>query len=123
MYSSTLPSNSALDGGGWSAPLLGRFTPRKNQVLIVQESGWNTGQFLRGAENLASTGIRFWDRPARSESLYQLSYPDSHKVQRKRSNSEDSSDLLIVMQGRTHVSDNARTKNLKLSHKVAETYR
>ena len=29
MYSSTLPSTSALDGGGWSAPCPGRFTPRK----------------------------------------------------------------------------------------------
>jgi hypothetical protein len=29
MYSSTLPSTSALDGGGWSKPLPGRFTPRK----------------------------------------------------------------------------------------------
>ena len=28
-----------------------------------------------GAENLAHTGIRFPDRPARSESLYRLSYP------------------------------------------------
>jgi len=28
-----------------------------------------------GAENLAPTGIRSTDRPARSESLYRLSYP------------------------------------------------
>ena len=27
MYSSTLPSTSALDVGGWSTPLPGRFTP------------------------------------------------------------------------------------------------
>ena len=26
MYSSTLPSTSALDGGGWSTPRPGRFT-------------------------------------------------------------------------------------------------
>jgi hypothetical protein len=30
---------------------------------------------LDGAENLAHTGIRSPDRPARSESLYRLSYP------------------------------------------------
>ena len=30
---------------------------------------------LDGRENLASTGIRSMDRPARSESLYRLSYP------------------------------------------------
>jgi hypothetical protein len=28
-----------------------------------------------GAENLAPTGIRYLDRPARSESLYRLHYP------------------------------------------------
>ena len=36
MYSSTLPSTSALDGvGGWSTPRPGRFTPRKEPVPIV----------------------------------------------------------------------------------------
>ena len=30
---------------------------------------------LDGCENLAPTGIRSPDRPARSESLYRLSYP------------------------------------------------
>ena len=29
MYSSTLPSTSALDGGGWSTPRPGRFTPQE----------------------------------------------------------------------------------------------
>ena len=35
MYSSTLPSTSALGGGGWSAPRLGRFTPEMDLVPIV----------------------------------------------------------------------------------------
>ena len=35
MYSSTLPSTSALDGGGWSTPHPGRFTPGKDPVRIV----------------------------------------------------------------------------------------
>jgi hypothetical protein len=35
MYSSTLPSTSALDGGGWSTPRPGRFTPGKEPVPIV----------------------------------------------------------------------------------------
>ena len=35
MYSSTLPSTSALDGGGRSAPRPGRFTPGKDPVPIV----------------------------------------------------------------------------------------
>jgi hypothetical protein len=36
MYSSTLPSTSALDASGWSAPRPGRFTPGKDPVTIVQ---------------------------------------------------------------------------------------
>ena len=35
MYSSTLPSTSALDWGGWSTPRPGRFTPGKDPVPIV----------------------------------------------------------------------------------------
>ena len=38
--------------------------------------GWvGPGPVWTGAENLAQTGIRSPDRPARSESLYRLSYP------------------------------------------------
>jgi hypothetical protein len=43
-------------------------------VPIVQESEWAPGQVWTGAENLASSRIRSQDRPARSESLYRLSY-------------------------------------------------
>ena len=35
MYSSTLPSTSALDGGRWSTPRPGRFTSVKCPVPIV----------------------------------------------------------------------------------------
>jgi len=51
------------------------FTPRKDPVHIVQEAGWATGPVWTGAGNLAPTGIRSQDRPARSQSLYRLSYP------------------------------------------------
>ena len=74
IYSSTLPSSSALDGGGWSTPRPGRFTTGKDPVPIVQEAGWAPGAVWTDAENLAPTGIRSPDRPARSESLYRLSY-------------------------------------------------
>ena len=77
MCSSTLPSTSALDGGGWSTPHPGRFTPGKDPVPIVWEAGWTPGPVWTDAENLPSTGIRFPDCPARSESLYRLSYPCS----------------------------------------------
>jgi hypothetical protein len=75
MYSSTLSLISALDGGGWSTPLPGRFTLGKDPVPIVYEAGWAPGTVWTGAENLAHTGIRSPDRPVRSESIYQLSYP------------------------------------------------
>ena len=54
------------------------FTPGKDQVQIVHEAGWAPGPVWTGAENLAPTGIRSSDRPARSQSLYRLSYP-AHK--------------------------------------------
>ena len=53
MYSSTLPSTPALDGGGWSSPRPGRFTPGKDPVPIVYEAGWAPGLVWTGAENLA----------------------------------------------------------------------
>ena len=56
------------------------FTPGKDPVPIVQEAGWNLGPVWAGEENLASTGIRFPDHPARSQSLYRLSYRASHNI-------------------------------------------
>ena len=53
MYSSTLPSTSALDGGGWPTSRRGRFTPGKDPVPIIQEAGWAPGPVWTGAENLA----------------------------------------------------------------------
>jgi hypothetical protein len=44
-------------------------------VASVQEVGWAPGLVWTGAENFALTGLRFPDCPARSESLYRLSYP------------------------------------------------
>ena len=51
------------------------FTPGLDPVPIVQEAGWIPGPVWTGQENLAPTGIRFPDRPARSQSLYRLRYP------------------------------------------------
>jgi hypothetical protein len=51
------------------------YTPGKDPVPIVQEAGWVPGPVWTGAENLAPTGIRSPDLPARSQSLYRLSYP------------------------------------------------
>jgi len=42
-YSTTLSLTSALDGGGWSTPRSGRFTPEKDPVPIVQKAGLAAG--------------------------------------------------------------------------------
>ena len=48
-------------------PRPGRFNPGKDPVLIVQEVGWAPGPVWTSAGNLNPNGIRFPDRPARSE--------------------------------------------------------
>ena len=77
MYSCTLPSTSALDGGRWSAPRPGRFTLRKDPIPIVQEAGWapqgRSGR-VRKISPPPQPGFDPPDRSARSESLYRLSY-------------------------------------------------
>jgi hypothetical protein len=47
----------------------------RDPVPIVQEARWALGPVWTGAENLVPTGVQIPDRPARSESLYRLSYP------------------------------------------------
>jgi hypothetical protein len=62
---------------GWVVNVTPRppLPPGKDPVPIVQEAGWDPGPVWIGAENLAPTGIRSPELPARSESLYRLSYP------------------------------------------------
>ena len=62
-------------GWGVSVTLRPLFTLRKDTVPIVQEAGWAPGPVWTGAENLAPTGIRSPNRPARSHSLHRLRYP------------------------------------------------
>jgi hypothetical protein len=59
------------------------YSLQKDPVPIVQEAGWAPGPVWTAAENLVPTGIRSADRPARSESLYRLSYPGPHISDRK----------------------------------------
>ena len=47
----------------------------KDPVPITQEAGWAPGPVWTSAENLAPTRIRSPYSPARSRSLYRLSYP------------------------------------------------
>jgi hypothetical protein len=59
-----------LDGGEWLTPRPGRFTPReRDPVPIAQEVGWASEPVWTFRENLALSGIRSPDRPARSGSL------------------------------------------------------
>ena len=60
--------------GGWSTPRSGRFNPGKTRYPLYRRLGGPRAG-LTGAENLAPTGIRSPDLPARSESLYRLRYP------------------------------------------------
>ena len=60
-------------GGERHAPAA--FTHVKDPIPILQEAGWAPGTVWIGAENLAHTGIRSPDLPARSESLYRVRYP------------------------------------------------
>ena len=56
----------------------GRFTPGNDLVPMAYEAGWAEEQDWPGAEDVAPTRIRSPDRPARTESLYRLSYPGPH---------------------------------------------
>jgi hypothetical protein len=60
MYSSTLPSTSALDGGGWPMPSPGRFTHGKDLVYIVEEAGYVPGPVWTRAENFTPKGFDPW---------------------------------------------------------------
>ena len=57
-----------------SSTLRPHFTPGKDPVSIVQDAGWAPGPVWTGGKSRPH-----WDsipdRPARSQSLYRLSYP------------------------------------------------
>ena len=69
---------AALEGGEWSAALPGRTLPPgkahgKGPVSILQEAEWAPGPVWTGGKS-RSHRDSIPDRPARSQSLYQLSY-------------------------------------------------
>ena len=61
-------------GWGVSVTPLPFFNPGRDPVPIVQEAGWAPGPVWAGKIS-CPTGIQSPDRPARSQSLYRLSYP------------------------------------------------
>jgi len=63
-----------LEGGEWSAASPGRtFTPGKKSVPILQEAVWVPGPVWTGGKSRPHRDS-IPDRPARSQSLYRLSY-------------------------------------------------
>ena len=72
---------------------------------------WAPGPVWAGAENLAPTGIRSPDRPARSESLYRLRHAGPHVQQKLRY-------LVTVLQTRMellpmHGNEHVKSKTLR----------
>jgi hypothetical protein len=86
LYRSTFFLTSALVGGKWSASRPGRFTPGER----VPGTRWIGGRVgsraglddMEKGKFLTLTGLelRSFGRPARSQSLYRLSYPGSYEV-------------------------------------------
>jgi hypothetical protein len=72
---------SALDGGEWSASRPGRFTPKKKVTGGHWIGGWVGPRAVLDAVEKkkisCSCRERIPGRPARSQSLYLLSYPSS----------------------------------------------
>jgi hypothetical protein len=62
--------NSDLDGWVVHATTRPLYARERDPVRILQETMWAPRPIWTGEENLASTGIRSPDLPARSESLY-----------------------------------------------------
>ena len=98
-YSPTLSLTSALNGVGSQRQAPADLPPKKDSAPIVQEAGWAPGLVWMGAENLAATGIRSPDRPARSEVQgYNPIYPRFSILYTSHSNTGRS--LLIAHPGR-----------------------
>ena len=77
--------------GFWSTPRSGRYRLEKDRVPIVYKAGWAPWPVWTGEGNLVHTGIRTSDRPARSESLYRLSYRGQIDVVQSANESTDPS--------------------------------
>jgi hypothetical protein len=98
---------------GWGVSVTPRplFTPGKYPVPIVQEVGCAPGPVWTGAKNLALTGIRSPDLPARSQSLYRLRHPGPHICIRGAHTSKKSINLFkyfgtpTVTLGKCHTKD------------------
>jgi hypothetical protein len=75
---STLSLTSALYRDKWSPLRSSRFIPGKQTRCQFTEAGLGPEPVWTGAENIASSGIRSPDLPARSQPLYRLRYLGRH---------------------------------------------
>ena len=79
---------AALEGGEWSATRPGRtLPPGKTRYPILQEAGWAPGLIWTGGKSRPHRDS-IPDRPARSHSLYRLSYRAHIKYKVKSRNSQ-----------------------------------
>ena len=80
MYSSTLPSTSALDGVGGQLHARAALPPGKTRYPLYRRLGGPQSRSGRVRKISPHTGIRSPDRSARSESLYRLRYPATPNI-------------------------------------------
>jgi len=79
-YSSTLSLTSVLDGGRWSAPRPGHFTPRKEtRYSLYRRLGGLQDRSGQVGSILPPQWDSIPDLPARSGSLYRLRYSSPRK--------------------------------------------
>jgi len=79
MYSCTFSLTMVLEGG-WSTPRPGRLNPGTTRYPLDRRLGGPQGQSGRVRKISPSTGVRYPDRPARTESLYRLRHDGPHYV-------------------------------------------
>ena len=72
--------NNGTSWGGWLVPRPGRLIAWNIPVPFVEGPGWAPRPFCTSSENLVASGFRSPDRPARSESLYQLNNIGSQQL-------------------------------------------
>ena len=86
MYRSTLPSTLALDVVGGQNNATAALIPGNTRYPSYMRLGGPQGRSSRVRKISPPTGIRSPDRPARSESLYRLSYPGPYNLSNTKSN-------------------------------------
>ena len=79
-YNCTLSLTSTLDGVGGQRHAPAALPPGEIQYPLYRRLGGPQGRSGQARKISPPTGIRSPDRPARSVSLYRLSYPSPHKA-------------------------------------------